>query len=50
VRHGPCRLHQGAAEPAVSLICPAASSFAAALVVAGSQNRQKPARSVAVCM
>src|SRR5262245_12148925 len=39
VRHSPCRLHQSAAQPAVSLVCPPTSSFAAALVVTGSQTR-----------
>ena len=38
VGHGPCRLHQSAAQPAVPLVGPAASSFAAALVVTESQT------------
>jgi hypothetical protein len=36
VGHSPCRLHQGAAQPAVALVGPTTSSFAAALVVSGS--------------
>ena len=36
VGHRPCRLHQSAAQPAVPLVGPATSSFAAALVVSGS--------------
>jgi len=38
VGHGPCRLHQSAAQPAVPLVGPAASSFGPALVVTGSQT------------